>query len=99
MTKVFTQSDRGFTISSAGLSVDEFYVECVQFAIDNGMSTETDMSTIFAKVYDGDKLSYDEGDSLYWAYYNAIRHLSSVSEPPLSFDFDEFGDLVLDDWS
>ena len=99
MTKVFTQSDRGFTISSASLSIDEFYVECVQFAIDNGMTTETDMAAIFSKVYDGEKLSYDEDDTLYWAYYNAIRHLTSVSEPPFSFQLDEFGDLVLDDWT
>ena len=99
MTKIFTQSDRGLTISSAGLSIDEFYMTCVQFAIDNGMRTETDMTPIFAKVYDGEKLSYEQDDELYWAYYNAIRYLTSISEPPFSFDFDEFGDLVFDDWS
>ena len=99
MTKVFTDSDRGFTISSAGLSLDEFYMACVQFAIDNGMRTETDMATIFTKIYDDNELSYDESDALYWAYYNSIRYLTSISTSPLSFDFDNNGDLVLDDWS
>ena len=101
MDTIFTDADRGLTISIVGLSTHEFDMACIQFACDNGYTLTEDASVIaaaFDKISNPPcNLSYEEDDILYWESYSACEYLSEVSEFPISWELQTEG-LVLDDW-